>query len=286
MPLGGCSRRRWRGRLPLAGSRAAQAPSTRARRAGVWPACVMAPCRRRAPADDAAGIRPRACIRGRGVAKRVKSPRAAPVVTAPVNGTPRTAGSASTPGDKRHEVTYSWRACSKRGRRAVCAVPARPYAWKTRCCAGPGQPTALSHRRWAGPQGAWPVERLAWRRHGAAWRAALASARARHRARLAASSTGGTSPGVRSPARLRRAQWTAWRRSVFTRSPAWWGLNAGATTQQTEPVVRRYRERQAPHGPASETTLRGCAVAGRVRPRVSRSTCRVPMGPRSITAAS
>jgi hypothetical protein len=56
--VGGPARRRWRGRLTVAGWRDAQAPATHARRAWVWPAVVLAPCRRRAPRDDAAGLRP------------------------------------------------------------------------------------------------------------------------------------------------------------------------------------------------------------------------------------
>jgi hypothetical protein len=58
MALGGVARRRWRCRLTVAGSRYAHAPATRARRAWVFPALVMEPCRRRAPLEYSAGIGP------------------------------------------------------------------------------------------------------------------------------------------------------------------------------------------------------------------------------------
>jgi hypothetical protein len=48
----------WRCRLTFAGYRYAQAPSTRARRAWVLPALVMAPCRRRSPVEYSEGMRP------------------------------------------------------------------------------------------------------------------------------------------------------------------------------------------------------------------------------------
>ena len=38
---------------------------------------------------------------------------------------------------------------------------------------------------------------------------------------------------MRSPERISRASWTASRRSVFTRSPAFLGIKAGATAQQS-----------------------------------------------------
>jgi hypothetical protein len=44
---------------------------------------------------------------------------------------------------------------------------------------------------------------------------------------------------VRSPERIRRASYTALRRSVFTRSPAFLGMSEGATTQQTWPLFVR-----------------------------------------------
>jgi hypothetical protein len=58
--LGSCARRSCRCRLTLAGSREAQAPSTRARRAGVVPVFGRPPWWRRAPREDADGVRPRA----------------------------------------------------------------------------------------------------------------------------------------------------------------------------------------------------------------------------------
>jgi hypothetical protein len=47
--------------------------------------------------------------------------------------------------------------------------------------------------------------------------------------------------GVRSPERISRARWIASRRSVFTRSPAFFGISEGATTQQTSPLFVRSR---------------------------------------------
>ena len=91
----------------------------------------------------------------------------------------------------------------------------------------------------AGRQLARPVERRscrstqAWRRRVAACRSRRVSSRARRRSRIASSSTAGTYPGVRSPARMSRANGLASRRSVVTRSPAFLGINEGATTQQT-----------------------------------------------------
>ena len=72
MVWGGGSSRRGECRLTLAGYRSAQAPSTRARRAWGFPAVVIEPCRRRAPREDSAGIRPRYFIRGLGVSTRVQ----------------------------------------------------------------------------------------------------------------------------------------------------------------------------------------------------------------------
>ena len=67
------------------------------------------------------GIRPRHVMRALGVSKRVRSPMAATMVTATVHWTPRRAWSASTTGCKRHDVTWAWRACSRRWSRAVCS---------------------------------------------------------------------------------------------------------------------------------------------------------------------
>jgi hypothetical protein len=109
------------------------------------------------------------------------------------------------------------------------------------------RPTAESPRKGAGPRVARPVEwlawrrRTAWRRHLAAWRAPIASARARRRARMASPSPAGTETGVSSPERSRRARGMASRRSVCTRAPACWGMREGATAQQASPVGVRYR---------------------------------------------
>lgn len=104
---------------------------------------------------------------------------------------------------------------------------------------------------------AWPVERMSWRRRKAfrrdfaALRSWMLSARARLRSRMASSSTWGTSTRGRSPERISRARGRASRRSVVTRSPAFFGIHEGATTQQSCPLVIRWRSSQSPHGPAS-----------------------------------
>jgi hypothetical protein len=85
MSWSGCgsfARRRGRCRRTVAGERAAPAPSTRARRAGGCPGLGRPPCRRRSPGESAAGVTPREGMRGRGVSIRLRSPRAATVVTA------------------------------------------------------------------------------------------------------------------------------------------------------------------------------------------------------------
>ena len=155
--LDGFARRRGRWRLTFAGERYAPAPATRAPRAWVWPAWVSAPCRRRSPLEEADGSRPQHGISCLGLAKRVRAPRAAPGVTAPVPGPPRKAWSASTTGYQRQAVPCSWRAGARRPRRSGCAGTARPSSGKTMGCAGVGQTPAESHRRCAGPQLAPPV---------------------------------------------------------------------------------------------------------------------------------
>ena len=88
-------------RRTVAGEREAQAPATSTRRAWLLPVCVMPPCRRRSPVEYAEGVKPRECMSCLGLSKRVRSPRAATVVTATVHGTPRRAWSASTTGASR-----------------------------------------------------------------------------------------------------------------------------------------------------------------------------------------
>jgi hypothetical protein len=61
--VGSFSRRRSRCRLTLVGSREAQAPSTSARQAGVFPVFVRPPWRQRSPREDADGVRPRDFMR-------------------------------------------------------------------------------------------------------------------------------------------------------------------------------------------------------------------------------
>ena len=96
----------------------------------------IAPCGRRAPDEYSEGTNPKNFLRSLGGSKRVKSPIAATMVTATVHGTPRRAWRASTTGCKRHVVTCSRRAWSRRPRRSVCSVTVRTYACKTICCAG------------------------------------------------------------------------------------------------------------------------------------------------------
>lgn len=165
----------------LAGEREAQAPSSRTRRAWGCPVCE----RRRSPVEDSEGGKPREFSSCREVSNRVRSPSAAPVVTAPVPCTPRQAWRASTTGARRPGCSGSVRSCSRRASRAVGSLPARRYAWHTIGWAGVGQTTALRHRRGAGPQGARPAERIACRRRHAVSRtcAALRSRRASARAR-------------------------------------------------------------------------------------------------------
>ena len=57
--VGSFSSRSCRWRLTLAGYRYAHAPSTSARRAWLFPAFVMPPCRRRSPEEYSEGVRPR-----------------------------------------------------------------------------------------------------------------------------------------------------------------------------------------------------------------------------------
>jgi hypothetical protein len=163
MAVGGFSRRSGRWRLTVAGERYAQAPSTSARRAGVVPALVREPCRRRSPVQDSEGSSPTHGSRALGVSTRGRSPRAATLMTAPVHGTPRHAWRAATTGLKCPEVTCSWSACARRAKRSVCALTARLSSGKTRGWAGGGQPTAESPRRWAGPHVARPVYRMSCR---------------------------------------------------------------------------------------------------------------------------
>jgi hypothetical protein len=144
-------------RLPCAGEREAQAPSTRTRRAWLLPTWGIAPCRRCAPEKSAEGGKPRNCLSALGVANRGRSPIAALRGTATGHGTPRKACSASPTGYKRQACPCSWRSCSSRWRRAVCSCTAWTYACKTMCCVGAGQTTSESHRRWAGPPLAQPV---------------------------------------------------------------------------------------------------------------------------------
>ena len=273
MALGGGSRRRGRCRRTWAGSRYAQAPATRARRAGGWPAGVLEPCGRVSALASAEGMRPTHGMRGLGWSQRERSPRAATGGPAPVHGPPRRAWRAAPPGDTRPAGTGSWRAGARRWRRSAGAVTARPAACQTLGGAGVGQPPAARHRRGAGPPRARPGERrscrrpTALRRHVAALRSRRASSRARVRSRRASSSTVGPSPGVRSPARSRRARWSASRRAVCTRAPALVGSSAGATPQQRWPCGVSSRSSQAPHGPAAETKTRCGACACRVRTR-------------------
>jgi hypothetical protein len=73
------------------------------------------------------GVRPRSFMRGRGLATRVRTPRAAMRGIAPVNGTPGRAWRASTPGESRQALTRSWRACARGWSCSVGAVTGAVY---------------------------------------------------------------------------------------------------------------------------------------------------------------
>jgi hypothetical protein len=161
-------------------------------------------------------------------------------------------------------VFETWHACGLCGDGLAICLNDQWWRWG-------GQTTARSQRRWAGRPWARPVERILCRstkalsRHVASFSCCRVSARARLRSRLAASSTAGPYPGVRSPARLRRANGRASRRSVVTRSPGGLGSQAGATTQQPSPLFVRSRARQKSQGSAAWTQTRGgpCYCRGR-----------------------
>ncbi len=230
-------------------------------------------------------------MRGRGVSTRVRSPRAAPGVTAPVHWPPRKAWRASTTGEKRQVGPGAGRASSRRPTRAGGAVTGWTSACTTMGGAGVGPTTARSQRRGAGRPVARPLERRACRRtqalrrHVAAGRSRRVSSRARRRSRLASASRAGPSTGGRSPERLSRASGRASRRSVVPRSPGFVGSKEGATTQQPSPGCSRERESQEPQGPASETPTRCFRCACSCRRSVSLAHCRVPIGPRERPAA-
>ena len=174
--------------------------------------------------------------------------------TATVQGPPRRAGRASPTAGPRQAWPCSGRAWSRRWRRAVGAVPARPEAWHPLGGAGGGQTPAASHRRGAGPPWARPTERLsglrqqAWRRPVASGPALSVSSRARGRSRRASSATVGTETAVRAPARARRASGLAARRLVWTRAPAWCGLRAGAPPSRPRRCAAARGRAKSPRG--------------------------------------
>src|SRR5215510_7915069 len=133
---------------------------------------------------------------------------------------------------------------------------------------------------------------MSWRSRNALSRALAAlpsfrlSSRARTRSRMASSATAGTYTGVRSPDRSSRANCTASRRSVFTWSPAFFGIWEGATTQHLRFFFVRYRYSQYPQGPASYTKWSVLPLACSLRISLSISHCRVPMVPSDTTSAS
>jgi hypothetical protein len=92
----------------------AQRQVCRRRRAWGWPVVGIDPGRRRSPLAYAAGIRPRDVITCRGFSLRVRSPRAATMVTAPGHCPPRRPSRASTTAGRLQAWTCSRRACSKR----------------------------------------------------------------------------------------------------------------------------------------------------------------------------
>jgi hypothetical protein len=69
------------------------------------------------------------------------------------------------------------------------------------------------------------------------------------------------------------------------RSPAFFGIKEGATTQQPWPFLVRERESQEPQGPASETKTSGLLLDCSCRMRLSIAHCRVPTVPRETTSA-
>ena len=152
-------------------------------------------------------------MRGRGVSTRVRSPRAAPGVTAPVHWPPRKAWRASTTGEKRQVGPGAGRASSRRPTRAGGAVTGWTSACTTMGGAGVGPTTARSQRRGAGRPVARPLERRACRRtqalrrHVAAGRSRRVSSRARRRSRLASASRAGPSTGGEVPGAPQPGQW-------------------------------------------------------------------------------
>ena len=92
---------------------------------------------------------------GLGLSTRVKSPSAATVVTAVVHWTPRRACKASTTGASRQVCPWSWRACSRRGRRSVCALTARRYCLEDDV-AGPVWDSRLRSASCGGLAPRWP----------------------------------------------------------------------------------------------------------------------------------
>jgi len=116
---GRLARRRGQWRRTWAGSREAQAPSTTARWAGVWPVVVSAPCRRRSPRAGAEGSRPSEVSPGRGCATRGHAGHG--------HGAwpPRRPSRAATTAGRRQALPGARRACATRWRRAVGSWTAR-----------------------------------------------------------------------------------------------------------------------------------------------------------------
>jgi hypothetical protein len=115
-------------------------------------------------------------------------------------------------------------------------------------------------------------------------RSCTASVRARQRSRMASSQASGTFTAVSSPARCNRANFTASRGSVFTRSPDLFGMSDGATTVQWIPSCANLRAMTAEPTGGGETDCCG-ATARRVRELRRRPNQRRSAQPHSRRAA-
>ena len=170
MACGSCAKRPGSGRRTVAGTRSDPAPALRARRAPAWPAVVRRPWRRRAPLEDARGVRPRERRSGLGCAPRLRAPSAALRVTATVHWPPGRL-------ERRHDGGETPPLGPAPGVRSRGALPpcllcsnGAAVRLQTSCGAGVGPTTAARQRRWAGPQVARPSDRIAWRRRQACTR--------------------------------------------------------------------------------------------------------------------
>lgn len=70
------------------------------------------------------------------------------------------------------------------------------------------------------------------------------------------------------------------------RSPAFWGIRDGATTQPVSVFFVRERDNHYPPGPASDTKGRVLPLACSFRISLSLAPCRVPSVPQDTPSAS